>query len=118
MDDLFDPNAFTWDYPLWVAFDIAKMADEANHPFGAFTQGEGDYTDGRHRFLGVFTDEDLARRFVEDFCLPPHSFTPIDHEQFGGLLNDAIRRGVRYVAFDVHSRGGKHFRIDKIAARL
>jgi hypothetical protein len=57
-----------------------------------------------------FTDEDLARRFIEQFKLPPCGLLPIpDRAGFVVMLEEAKKYEVYHVGFDIGSRTGRVF---------
>ena len=99
MQDEIDPFALS--FPLWAVLDTDIFADDEKNFFSAIAKGEAYYGQGDIPFVVVFTDQDLAERFVDQPGAPPHRYVPIDNaESFAGFLKDAQDHGFAIVGFD------------------
>src|SRR5438477_10660735 len=89
------------------------MADACEDQFTAFAKGVATYDGGdEEQYLAFFTDEDLARRFIEQFNLPPCALFRIpDREGFIALMIESERHGIHYVGLDAGVKTGRVYPI-------
>lgn len=115
VDDLYDPSAYVFGFPLWLIRNGAIMADETAHPFSALAKGTASFSDGTEdrEYLAFFTDEDLAERFIRDNDLELCHVDEVHKELFLGLLREAQQFGIHYVGLDAGSRQGRIVPIER-----
>jgi hypothetical protein len=97
MDDLdFDPNTFTFSYPVWVCF--RRGSDDV---IG------GKLKDGS-RFVALFTDKDLAMRFITTRGIAEETdIGDIPNvDAFRGMLTNLQLAGFSHAVFDDTGMGG------------
>jgi hypothetical protein len=81
-------------------FPIIALMNEADLPRGDWTVTILSDAEGR-RFIALFSDEDLARRFVQQIGKIDNSPAEIyEHAVFSRILTLAQKSGVTHVAFD------------------
>jgi hypothetical protein len=87
----FDPHAFIFSYPVWVV----SRKDNPESLAGGPMPGGG-------KFVAVFTDEDLAERFIRQTCRESESATGAiaDADAFSGFLRVMQSAGYTHVVLD------------------
>ncbi len=97
MDEL-DDGEFFGNYPLWTCIGRAN-------PRTLMCRGD---IDKEHRFVGVFTDEDLVERFIVDLNLEQKAQKRkiANIAEFLIFLGEALLIGTTHVFFDPPSKGG------------
>jgi hypothetical protein len=98
--DLIDPEAFVFGFPVWTVADGEKHG-QRGFPTSIVlltVLNKGDV-------MAVFTDVDLARRFIEEMPLPGK--VPVElltEEDLRAILSEFQRIKGDYVVFDVSAR--------------
>lgn len=108
-DDLYDPNAYVFDFPVWLVRNNELMVDPTLHPFSAFAKGVASFEDGTEdrEYLAFFTDQDLAERFIKEHGLQHCEVDEISRDLFLALLSEARRFGINYVGLDAGAKKGR-----------
>lgn len=103
MSDREKPKPFTFDLPVW-AVAYRKGGDLPNSL--TFVCGEDD----GGRWLSIFTDEDLAERFIAaspaGMYPDPKPFKMATPQEFLIILESMLRAGVAKIAFDSTRKSG------------
>jgi hypothetical protein len=112
-DDPFGPDGFVLTFPVWVV-------GRPDRTVAGLLQGR--YVGGATA-TPLFTDEDLARTFLERSPAPGHVVMPIfEASALLGLLGALVRQGLTHVVIDPSGARGKSCPIalfrDKLARAL
>lgn len=100
MDELADQHKFTVSFPLWLVANDARHNSVDFFDFCARSSG------GEFEFVYLFTDENLAERFIADepICAQHRPIALKDAAILLRLLDDLERRGITHAAFDAKPR--------------
>jgi hypothetical protein len=96
-DDLPAPEKFYADYPVWTLYDEA-LAKKHGMPGGVPRINPP----GMKPVLAIFTDEDLAKRFIEDLRRPDVKPLALQHPRdLLAVAEHFEKAGVEHVAIDI-----------------
>ncbi len=113
-DQLIDENQLLMTFPLWTVVDAAiQQSRGLPHSIAIL------HTNDFGRFVPVFTDLDMARRFAEETPLPNRR--PLQFKTAQGLrsiLRDVEKMGVAHAGIDISFGPKRSGRFCKIQALL
>ncbi len=100
-EQLHDPNSFVLTFPLWAIAHGASKSEQIHSGQGFIVFRE----EGKTDFVPVFTDVDLANRFLEKHQDPALIKVRLkDLEAFGAFLEVMTRQGQTLISFDPTER--------------
>lgn len=115
MDDLYSASQFVFTLPVWTIAFANRIADRG--VAGSIPRLNAD---GLPEFMGIFTDEDLANRYIAA-AAPDAGLRAVaieSNESFASILEGMLTRGTQYVSTDPDARGANQFRLNPIVEFL